>query len=132
VADPERTDLRMTAQRRAILDVLRKVTSHPTANELFARVRRRMPRISLATVYRNLDLMARRGVILCLPDGAGPRRFDGDTRAHAHIRCVDCGRVDDVPNPPPVRMRKGFEKDTGYEVLGQRVEFLGRCPDCRE
>jgi len=72
--------VRKTEQRAVILDELRKCRNHPGADELYARVRGRLPRISLATVYRNLELMAARGLIRRLDPAAGSRRFDCRSR----------------------------------------------------
>lgn len=71
---------RMTRQRMVILEELRKVKTHPTADELYAMVRTRMPRISLGTVYRNLDFLTESKEILKLESAGSIRRFDGDTR----------------------------------------------------
>ena len=73
---------RMTRQRAEILAELRKARNHPTAEEIHARVRRSLPRISLGTVYRNLELLAQSGEILRLEGGNGGRRFAGDISPH--------------------------------------------------
>ena len=91
---------RKTRQRQVILEELQAVTSHPTAVELYQLVRRRLPRVSLGTVYRNLDLLARMGLIEKKEHSGGEARFDANTAQHDHLRCVRCGRVDDLPTPP--------------------------------
>jgi len=122
---------RRTRQREVILEELRKLKSHPTAVGIFELVRRRLPKISLGTVYRNLELMAEMGIIQKLDLGGAEARFDGDVSPHAHIRCVRCGRVDDVDVPS----LEGFESTRddchGYDVLGCRLELLGVCRQCR-
>jgi len=87
---------RSSRQRSLILSELRKVTSHPTADEVYDMVRRIMPRISLGTVYRNLDLLVERGMVLRLGAPGGQRRFDGNAEPHPHLRCVVCSRVEDI------------------------------------
>jgi Fur family ferric uptake transcriptional regulator len=72
-------NMRLTNQRQVIIEELKKVTSHPTANEVFDMVRKRLPRIGLGTVYRNLDLLSDRGIIKKLEVGGEQKRFDGDT-----------------------------------------------------
>ena len=91
---------RNTRQRQVILEELQKLTSHPTAAGLYEIVRRRLPKISLGTVYRNLELLARTGLIQKLEFGGGEARFDGNVDRHDHVRCVRCGRVDDISAPP--------------------------------
>lgn len=122
--------LRMTRQRRIILDELKKVKSHPTADQVYEMVRRRLPKISLATVYRNLDILSGSGVILKIESGGTQRRYDGDTSDHSHIRCVRCNRVGDV-FCAPVPVPAVDEADAcGFTILGHRVEFYGLCPEC--
>jgi Fur family transcriptional regulator, ferric uptake regulator len=123
---------RNTRQRQVILDELQGLPSHPTAAELYAIVRRKLPRISLGTVYRNLDLLARVGMIQKLDLAGTEARFDGNVARHDHLRCVRCGRVDDV-SALPLDLSGGTANDcSGYEILGHRLEFFGICPRCRE
>ncbi len=123
--------VRNTRQRRVILEEVRKLTSHPTAVGLYEIVRRRLPKISLGTVYRNLELLARTGAIQKLEFSGPESRFDGNCDQHGHVRCVDCGRVDDFEGVP--LELPGFNEDDcqGYEILGHRLELLGICPRCR-
>lgn len=121
---------RNTRQRQLILDELRKLTSHPTATMLYDIVRRRLPRISLGTVYRNLEQMAAAGMVRKIETAGGPARYDGSIHEHDHIRCVRCGRVDDLPAVPLDKMIPPGQDWVGYRVLDRRVEFLGVCPVC--
>lgn len=122
--------MRMTKQRRAILEVLSKTKFHPSADWVFRRVRRRLPKISLATVYRNLHQLARAGMVQELPVGDHVSRFDGDTSLHYHIRCLACGCIDDLDVPVEAHLEKAVKRVTDFEVLTHHVEFLGYCPGC--
>jgi Fur family ferric uptake transcriptional regulator len=122
--------LRMTPQRSIILEELRKTKSHPTADEVYALVRRRLPRVSLATVYRNLDTLTRAGLIQTVELGGCPRRYDSWVDDHIHVRCLDCGRVDDITDGLLRRTRKRVEEVSGYSISGHHLEFTGRCPGC--
>lgn len=123
---------RNTKQRAVILSELQKLTSHPTAATLYRIVVRKLPKISLGTVYRNLDLLAKTGVIQKLEFGSEEARFDGNTGRHDHIRCVKCGRVDDIDHPS-LDLVGGVKNDFhGYTVLGHRIEFLGVCSKCNQ
>ena len=104
---------RNTPQRRVILEELQKTSSHPTAAELYAKVRRRLPRISLGTVYRNLDLLAEMGKIQKLDLAGGETRFDGNPEPHCHMRCVRCGRVDDLHEIAVDVVLRGSSDDSG-------------------
>jgi Fur family transcriptional regulator, ferric uptake regulator len=127
---------RMTHQRRVILEELGKVKTHPTADEIYQMVRRHLPHISLGTVYRNLDVLSRSGVVLKLATSGAQARFDATTGTHYHIQCTDCGRMDDLEalpegfmfkHPPALPCEAG-----GYELSQFRVDFVGVCPNCRK
>jgi Fe2+ or Zn2+ uptake regulation protein len=121
---------RMSRQRRVILEQLMATRSHPTADEVYERVRRRLPHISLGTVYRNLEALAASGEIQKLRLGCAQGRFDGDVTHHYHVRCVGCGRVDDVAIKPLRSIQNALTKVTGYRALGYRLEFTGLCEQC--
>ena len=90
----------MTSQRQVILEEIRKVHSHPTADQVYEEVRKRLPRISLGTVYRNLDILSECGLIQRIAPVSNQMRFDGDTSSHYHVRCIHCGKVEDAPIEP--------------------------------
>ena len=121
---------RNTRQRRVVLEELRKLHSHPTASELYELARRRLPKISLATVYRNLELLAQMGLIRKVEVSGGQARFDGDLDGHYHVRCVKCGRVDDAKGLPERPVVADVEEISGYHIQGFRLEYFGVCPGC--
>jgi Fur family ferric uptake transcriptional regulator len=122
---------RNTRQRKVILEELQKVKTHPTAASLYAIVRRRMPKISLGTVYRNLELLNQMGMVRKLDFSGAEARYDGNVEDHDHLRCVCCMKVDDAPGSPLALARGGKEDWGGYNVLGHRLEFFGVCPKCK-
>lgn len=124
--------IRLTTQRQIILEELAKVKTHPTASELYDMVRKRLPRIGLGTVYRNLELMADNGMILKLEVGGTQKRFDATTKPHYHIRCSCCGKVDDIDLPVIKDLANSAAENTSYQILGHHVEFTGVCPDCQQ
>jgi Fur family transcriptional regulator, ferric uptake regulator len=126
------SNLRITPQRKAILEELWMADSHLTADEVYKMVRARMPRISLGTVYRNLEILSRLGMIHKLELGGIQRRFNAKTQDHYHLRCLRCGRIDDVPMEPQTVLEESAEGLTDYKVLGHRLEFVGLCLTCRE
>lgn len=103
--------------------------SHPTAEQVFARVRRVMPDLSPATVYNTLHELAGIDTLLELDLGLGERRYDINTAAHDHLVCLGCGRVEDVPHDrdalvfPP-------EHTHGFQVVDCNVVYRGYCPAC--
>nr|WP_320011424.1 transcriptional repressor [uncultured Desulfobulbus sp.] len=124
--------IRLTTQRQIILEELSKVTSHPTASELYDMVRKRLPRIGLGTVYRNLELMAESGMILKIEVGGTQKRFDATTDEHYHIRCSVCGKVDDIDVPVVKELVAQAKGSSAYMIQGHHVEFTGICSDCQK
>ncbi len=129
----------MTNQRKVILEELRKSAEHLSADELYIRVRGRLPGISISTIYRNLEELSKQGVIRKLEPQSTQKRFDANIQPHFHILCVKCGRIDDVPfsmvskiNEVIRDSEKQIEKITGYDVIGYQLEFLGICPSCKK
>jgi len=123
-------NLRMTRQRRVVLEELRNFTHHPSADEIYEVVRRRLPRISLGTVYRNLEVLSELGEIKKLEFGGTIKRFDGDPGDHYHVRCNLCDRVDNAPMPQLEDIEKRISRETDYRIIGHRLEFFGLCPEC--
>jgi Fe2+ or Zn2+ uptake regulation protein len=122
--------LRLTEPRRVILEAVRATDAHPSAFAVYRKVRRRLPSVSLATVYRNLRRLAAEGFLLERA-GADGLRFDGNTGRHDHFTCLACRRVFDVAPAGSAGARRRVAARTGFEVLDHRVEFYGLCAACR-
>jgi Fe2+ or Zn2+ uptake regulation protein len=122
--------LRLTEPRRLILEAVRATDAHPSAFAVYRKVRRRLPRVSLATVYRNLRRLAAEGFLLERA-GVDGLRFDGNVERHDHFTCLACRRVFDVPPAQATGARHRIAARTGFEVLDHRVEFYGLCAVCR-
>ncbi len=120
----------MTHQREIILEELKRLRTHPTADELYEIVKKRLPRISLATVYRNLEQLSAAGIIQKLDFVGRQMRYDGDISKHSHIRCVECGSVADVRTNPIQGIDQAVVDACGYKVLDYHLDFLGLCPIC--
>lgn len=130
-----KTSYRMTRQRQVILEETRKLDSHPTADAIYEAVRRRLPRISMGTVYRNLDILASCGLIRKLEPEFPQMRFDSNTDEHYHITCINCGKIEDAPldlvRDSIEDLEVAMGKLTKYGIFGHRLEFLGLCSECR-
>jgi Fe2+ or Zn2+ uptake regulation protein len=123
---------RNTNQRTVILEEIRKVNTHPTADEVYEMVRKRLPRISLGTVYRNLEILSMCGLIQKIGPVSSQMRFDGNPQNHYHIRCIYCGRVEDAPIKMINTLDQEVRAVSDYTILGHRLEFIGVCPACRK
>ena len=122
--------LRMTPSRRAILDQVRHAATHPTADEVYREVRKELPRVSLGTVYRNLEILARHGLIRVVGDTGGRRRYDRTLDDHCHVQCRSCGRIEDVHIDAWSRLERLVDGECEFEIDGCRVNFVGVCPEC--
>lgn len=91
---------------------------------------KKLPRVSLGTIYRNLEILTSEKKVRVLEDGNAPRRYDGDIGRHFHVRCVQCGAVSDLVNPVELPIMDTFIDESGYRVTGFHLEFQGICPDC--
>jgi len=121
---------RETKQRSAILGFLKDTRSHPTADQIYEAVRKKIPNISKGTVYRNLQVLADNGIVSVL-DIRGPlSRYELRQEAHYHFRCETCGRVYDLDEPVDLGLEDRISKRTGFLVSGHQTEFRGRCADC--
>jgi len=124
---------RTTHQRRVILEEIRRVNTHPTADEIYEMVRKRLPRISLGTVYRNLEILSTCGLIQKIGPASSQMRFDGDPRNHYHIRCIHCGTIEDAPMEMVVdTIEQDIREASDYTILAHRLEFIGVCPACKK
>lgn len=124
--------MRMTNQREIILRELQRSYQHLTADELYERVKKFMPRISLATVYRNLETLSEAGIIGKLEISGRQKRFDADVRPHDHIYCLQCHRVDNIEFDRGLVNHDSVASAKGYRITGYRVEFKGICSSCRK
>ena len=122
--------MRMTRQRAVILEELRNSEAHPSADQLYQMVRKKLPRISLGTVYRNLEILSELGKIQKLELSGALKRYDGDPRRHYHIRCVQCNSVVNAPLAPLNQLEDELYKTTVFEIIGHNLEFTGLCPSC--
>lgn len=121
--------LRNTKQRDAVLQNLSERYDHPTAEDIYLSVKKQIPSISLATVYRNLKLLESEGVVLKITTGDSDR-FDGHTHEHYHFTCNECKRVLDLELEDGTNVNN-LAKDFGGTVTNHSLMFFGICPQCK-
>jgi len=122
--------LRLTPQRRAVVDALVGDCSHPTAEEVAARIALTTPGVSLSTVYKVLHELASLGLIRKL-EVPGAMRFDPESVAHAHASCDACGRVIDTAIPADALEAIVAAASGEVHDIGQvDVVLHGRCAAC--
>lgn len=119
---------RSTKQKTAIIEYLRSVKTHPSAETVYLALKKKMPQLSLGTVYRNLDAYAKGGQSL-LFEVKGQQRFDGDVSPHSHFACETCGGVQDLWFAlPHVKVKKHLSR--GASVKSIDVLIKGQCDAC--
>ena len=123
---------RQTAQRAMILAEVKAADGHPTAGEIFERVRRKDPRVGYGTVYRSLHLLARHGLIQELTFADQASRYDRRAERHDHVLCTDCGLLVDVEVPVALIARHVAEERSGFAITSHHTVFAGTCPACRQ
>lgn len=114
-----------------ILEALARPVGHLTGDQVYRLARRRLPRISLGTVYRNLEVLSEAGLIRRLELGGTRRRYDANAAPHHHIRCLRCGKVEDIVVPPTPGLEQEARAASGYEVVAHHLELVGYCPRCQ-
>jgi Fur family ferric uptake transcriptional regulator/Fur family peroxide stress response transcriptional regulator len=122
--------LRKTRQRETVLLLVCSHCEHPTAEWIHNEARRKIPGISLATVYRTLRMLKEKGLLLEFSGGGYPSRYDVTPYDHEHIRCVACGAVSDVELPEGRDLRALVSERTHYRVSFYPLVFHGLCYEC--
>ena len=118
-------------KRNAILECLRSTDSHPSAETVHEMLKQTHPDISLATVYRNLALFKKQGLIQSVATVSGVERFDGNPDPHVHFICTGCDAVLDLPQVRvPDSLGADAEQQSGCHVTGCQLTFSGLCQKC--
>ena len=119
-------------KRNAIMECLKATDLHPSAETVHEMLQAEHPDISLATVYRNLALFKKQGLIQSIGTVNGIERFDANTQPHVHFICTGCDAVLDFPQVEvPQSLGGKAEKDTGCRIEGCQLTFTGRCGACQ-
>jgi Fur family peroxide stress response transcriptional regulator len=121
--------LRQTAQRRAILDCVRGRKDHPSADDVYACVRAKLPGLSRTTVYRVLDALVRAGILRRVNQPGARARFDARTDRHHHLVCMRCERILDLDGDGLNAL--ALPKIAGFQIEDYSVHFMGVCKSCR-
>ena len=122
---------RNTIQRALVLETVRKLQCHATADQIYAEIAKEHPSISRATVYRNLALLSDMGEIRRMEIPGGADCFDHLLHDHCHVRCEKCGRVFDVDMEFVTGLEQGIHDTHGFAFTGYDILFRGICPDCQ-
>ena len=120
----------LTRQRAAVVEHLAQVEHHPTAEEIYLAVKSKLPKISLATVYKNLEALIQCGAVSKLTYGDASARYDIRTDHHYHMRCLRCAGLWDLDAEEGGELLKRIKPQAGFEVIDYRLELVGFCREC--
>ena len=118
-------------QREIILDTLKTNVVHPTAEYIYSILQKENPKISLATLYRNLNQLAEHGIIKKIDGLEQSSHYDHNTHAHYHFICDNCKKVYDISSAIAPELVKRAEAETDFQILGHDIVFHGICKECK-
>ena len=131
ITNKNRDQYRNTKQRQQILDFLLKCESHPTADWIYRKLKKKSRNLSLGTVYMNLRILKEKGQIWELDFGTGLSRFDAVAHSHYHFICSSCQKIYDLNIPPMKGLEDKVIQMTGFRILSHRLVFFGLCDICK-
>ncbi|MEI6306558.1 MAG: Fur family transcriptional regulator [Deltaproteobacteria bacterium] len=129
LAGIKQSGMKLTPQRRSVVEILTRDYSHPSAKTVFQTARNVHPKIILSTVYATLYTLKSLKLIRELEFQSMENRYDMNTEHHLHLICNHCGRIDDVADYA-LTMPKNLEKSTGFKAHDYRFELYGLCSWC--
>jgi Fe2+ or Zn2+ uptake regulation protein len=121
---------RQTIQRGLVLDAVKVLYNHPTAQEVYDFIHETHPSVGKATVYRNLNLLVEEGQLRRVFAIDGPDHYDCTTHKHQHIECRICKKIVDVKLPIDLESIVNVEKETGFSNIDENIIITGICPEC--
>lgn len=126
--NPDNMQFRLTPQRMLILKLLKKDTTHPSAEEVYKRARKNFPGISFKTVYNTLQVLQDNQLIQELIIDRRKKRYCPDPKPHHHIICTECNKVVDIHLKFNTRLHE--KRSAGFKITGSKITFYGICPEC--
>lgn len=124
--------LKVTPQRLAVYEVLESDNDHPNAEAIYDKLHHRYPTMSLATVYKSLEVMVKIGLIKQINVGEDSFRYDARSVNHSHVRCVSCGAVNDVFDIDDSEILASVARKTSFVISDRQFYFYGKCPSCQQ
>ncbi len=120
-------------QREQILDIFLKTQKHSTIDDLYNLVRKKNPKIGLATIYRAMKVICQAGLARETDFGDGIKRFEYEYGRdhHDHLVCLECGRIIEVVDPELEKLQDELARGHGFTPLRHRMQIFGTCKSCR-
>ncbi len=124
-------NLKRSRQREAILSLLKRTDTHPSADWIYDQLKNSFPKLSMGTVYRNLNILIRQKLIKKIDSGSTFDRFEANIEPHYHFICESCGAIKDLSLPIDKTLNRRIQSETEYTVFRHRIDFFGLCSFCR-
>lgn len=126
-------NLKITKQRRAVLETFLDCEKHVSVEELYSIVSKVEPKIGLATVYRSLALLIKSGLALEMDFGDGQKRYESSYMHahHDHMVCTECGRIIEFNHPLIEKYQEDVATQNGFKITSHKLDLFGICNDCR-
>jgi Fur family transcriptional regulator, peroxide stress response regulator len=124
--------LKVTPQRLAVYNLLASTKDHPSAEAIYNKLYPLYPTMSLATVYKTLEVLVKSGLVQQLNVGENSFRYDANVSSHSHITCIKCHRVDDIEDNLFAGMDTKISHSTSYSIINHQLYFFGICPHCKQ
>ncbi|PMB84539.1 hypothetical protein CJ205_00220 [Dolosicoccus paucivorans] len=131
IRDLRNKGIRITPQRRVILEYMIQTTKHPTVEEIYQDLLPDNPGMSVATVYNNLNVLVKEGFVTEMKFSGVTSRYDFVGEHHHHIVCEKCNRISDFHFNQTNDIVDKAQSETGYKVSAAKIELYGLCPKCQ-
>src|SRR5918995_6958062 len=125
-----RSGYTLTSQRRAVLEALKEARGHPSAEDIYLKVKTKNPRVALGTVYQALSVLEKIGLVGSKHWSESPTRYDLNVEPHLDIRCTSCGEVSEIPGVDLGDLEARINENTPHEVTRATMVVEGLCPNC--
>ncbi|WP_105317766.1 manganese-dependent transcriptional regulator PerR [Thermus tenuipuniceus] len=122
---------RLTRQRKAVLEVVKRAHNHPDAAWIYQEVRKVVPKVSLGTIYRTLEALVEEGYLIPITKAGEATRYDANLHPHLHLVCQGCGALVDLEVDLPDLLTPVQEAYPQLEVREVEVTYKGLCPTCK-
>jgi Fur family peroxide stress response transcriptional regulator len=132
IAALKQRSFRLTPQRVELVRLIAVSEGHPSAGQLYTKIKRQFPTMSQATVYKTLALLKEMNQVLEI-DLRDDSHYDGNRpQPHPHLICVKCNKIIDAEVSLDQESLRMLEQATGYKILHPQISLYGLCPDCKE
>ena len=125
--------LKITKQRRVVLNVFLECKDHVSVEELYSIVSEQEPKIGLATIYRTLALLTKSGLALEMDFGDGQKRYESSFMSahHDHMVCTECGKIIEFNHPLIEKYQEEIAIQNGFKITSHKLDLFGHCSDCK-